>query len=93
MTDELYARQVCLPGVGSAGQAAIERSEALIPAGPSASAALAYLVRAGVGRAAICRAPTAVFPHRAAFRFSAPLALAEGAHLACAHLLSAVRNR
>ena len=48
-----YDRQQRLPGVGATGQLRIEHSAALIPAGPSAAVALAYVARAGVERAEI----------------------------------------
>jgi len=92
MSDDLYDRQRRLPGIGDAGQAAIELSRAWIPSGPSAAAALAYLARAGVGRAAIERGAPPPFPHLDCFRFSAPLELARGAHLALSHLLHSVRT-
>src|SRR5688500_18504598 len=57
MSDELYDRQRRLPGIGDAGQAAIERSRARLPSGPSAGVALSYLVRAGVGSVAIIDDP------------------------------------
>jgi hypothetical protein len=105
MNDELYDRQRRLPGIGDAGQAAIERSRARLPSGPSASAALSYLVRAGVGSVAILHDPlsgqrpatsseqSASFPHLHGFRFSAPLELARGAHLALSHLIHSVRTQ
>jgi hypothetical protein len=93
MSDDPYDRQRRLPGVGDAGQARIERSEARIPSGPSAAVALAYLLRAGVGRARITRDDGAVFPHGGAFRFRAPLELARGAHQALTHLLRVVRTQ
>jgi hypothetical protein len=93
MSDDPYDRQRRLPGIGDAGQAAIESSEALLPAGPGATWALAYLVRAGVGKAAIHRSTAAPFPHRGAFRFSAPLEVASGAHLALTHLLHSLRTQ
>ena len=105
MNDDLYDRQRRLPGVGDAGQAAIERSTALIPSGPSASIALAYLVRGGVGKVEIHRAappsasavsghwPRLAFPHRQQFRFDGPLEVARGAHQALIHLLHSVRTQ
>jgi hypothetical protein len=107
MNDELYDRQRRLPGIGDAGQAAIERSRARLPSGPSAGVALSYLVRAGVGSVAIVhdseqlsgRTPATSseqspsFPHLHSFRFSAPLEFARGAHLALSHLIYSVRTQ
>jgi hypothetical protein len=105
MSDELYDRQRRLPGIGDAGQAAIERSKARLPSGPSAGVALSYLVRAGVGSVAILQHPSfgqkpatsseqsASFPHLNGFRFSAPLELARGAHLALSHLIYSVKTQ
>jgi hypothetical protein len=101
MNDELYDRQRRLPGIGDAGQAALERSRARLPSGPSAGVALSYLVRAGVGSVAILHDQTPAtsseqsssFPHLHSFRFSAPLEFARGAHLALSHLIHSVRTQ
>jgi molybdopterin/thiamine biosynthesis adenylyltransferase len=93
MSDDPYDRQRRLPGIGDAGQARIEHSEARIPCGPSAAIALAYLVRAGVERATIARDDAEGFPHAGAFRFRGPLEVARGAHLASTHLLRVVRTQ
>jgi hypothetical protein len=136
MSDDLYDRQRRLPGIGDAGQSAIERSSARLPSGPSAGVALAYLVRAGVGSVAILHEATSLdqlsgqrpatsseqlsgqrpatsseqlsgqrpatsseqlsgpsFPHLHGFRFSAPLELARGAHLALSHLIHSLRTQ
>jgi hypothetical protein len=105
MSDELYDRQRRLPGIGDAGQAAIERSRARLPSGSSAGVALSYLVRAGVGSVAIIDDPlpgrrpatsaeqSDSFPHLHGFRFNAPLELARGAHLALSHLLHSVKTQ
>jgi hypothetical protein len=89
-----YDRQRRLPGIGSAGQSQIERSEARLDAGPGGAIALGFLVRAGVERASITRAAASPdFPHARAFRFGGPLAVARGAHQALSHLLSVVRTQ
>lgn len=92
MSEDPYDRQRRLSGVGDAGQGRIESSTARIPAGPSAAIALSYLLRAGVGRAAIVREPGETFPHEHAFRFRTPLEVARGAHLASTHLLHVLRK-
>jgi molybdopterin/thiamine biosynthesis adenylyltransferase len=88
MDSDRYDRQRRLHEVGAAGQLRIEQSEAVIAAGPSASVELAYLVRAGVSRAAIDSSRTRRFSHAEFFRFSGPSAVAGGAEGALAHLLT-----
>jgi hypothetical protein len=88
MDSDRYDRQRRLREVGVAGQLAIERSEATIPAGRSTSVELAYLVRAGVARVAIDSARQRTASHSSFFRFSGPRAVADGAEGALMHLLS-----
>jgi len=93
MTFDRYDRQRRLAEIGSDGQERIRASEARIAAGASAATTLAYLVRAGVERGVVARAPQAPFPHAARFRFDGPANLGAGAHAALRHLVSAVRER
>ena len=88
--DDRYDRQRRLAEVGPEGQRAIEASCARLPAGPAATVALSYLVRAGVSRASIERAASEPFTHAAAFRFAAPRAVAEGADCALRQLKAAL---
>jgi hypothetical protein len=88
MDSDRYDRQRRLREVGAEGQLRIEHSEASIPAGPSAAVEVAYLVRAGVERAAIDSGRARPGAHAAFFRFSAPRAVADGAEGALRHLLS-----
>jgi hypothetical protein len=82
-----YERQSRLREVGVTGQARIARSEARLGSGPAARVELAYLVRAGVERAAILGASARAFPHEAWFQFSGPQRVAQGASSALDHLL------
>lgn len=88
MDSDRYDRQRRLREVGVEGQLSIERSEAIIPAGRSTAVELAYLVRAGVERAAIDSARVRPLSHASFFRFSGPGAVAEGAEGALRHLLT-----
>ena len=94
--DDPYDRQRRLSEIGSVGQSKIECSQAQLAAGPGASVALAFLVRAGVERGSITRTPERAepaFPHARAFRFGGPFAVARGAHQALTHLLTVVRTQ
>lgn len=86
MTDELTSRQRRLTQVGDAGQRRIDASSAQVAAGPSAATEMAYLVRAGVEKLRVDRAPDATFSHATTFSFSGPLQVALGAHRALGHL-------
>jgi hypothetical protein len=88
MDSDRYDRQRRLREVGALGQLKIERSSATIPAGPSTSVELAYLVRAGVGRVAVDSGFARTSSHSSFFRFSGPRAVADGAEGALQHLLS-----
>jgi hypothetical protein len=88
MEADRYDRQWRLREVGPAGQLRIERSEAVIAAGPQASTELSYLLRAGVERAAIVNGRAGTCAHAEFFQFSGPRAVASGAEGALRHLLS-----
>ncbi len=86
MDSERYDRQQRLREVGEPGQLAIERSRASLATGPGAELALLYLMRAGVGRVEMVRAPAPALEHSEHFRFSGPRAVANGASAALTHL-------
>lgn len=88
--DDRYDRQRRLPEIGREGQARIEAHTAHLAAGRAAPVALAYLVRAGVGRVALTAREAPEFPHAAAFEFSGPRAVAQGAHQALLELRRAL---
>ena len=93
MIDDRYDRQRRLPGVGRGGQEAIEAFDARLPAGPGSGVALAYLVRAGVGRVTISRGEPPAFAHGDLFQFQGPHRAARGAHLALLELRRALSTR
>lgn len=90
MMEDRYDRQRRLSEVGIAGQARIEAHEARIGAGPGASIALAYLVRAGLRRVSVERGLRHDFPQAGAFAFAGPAAVAAGAHQALREIRAAL---
>lgn len=78
--EDRHCRQRRLTEIGDAGQARLAEANLTVAASPAAAFELAYLERAGVGRATITtRKRPEAFAHQRHFRFAEPARLGSGA--------------